>query len=172
MSTLESSHHENLKLKCMLISSGIHPGLNNLKKLSKLTKFMKSPNKNGHVQFNKLRAYLRKSYRYVDGEYYLFLEIGSVGVDPENQKQGIFSKWLKRVESEMKLIGLNIVVECVWNSHLSTYLLKQNYIKEVGSFPGNYYKIFTPSSESCETEEELMGYTKKYFEMKNKSCRN
>lgn len=144
-----------LKLKYLLISNGIYPPINHMEKLPKLKKFFKMPHKNSIIQFKNLRAYLRKSYRHIEGGYYIFLDIASVGVSPENQKQGIFSKWLQKVESEMKLLGINIMVECVWNHHLAAYLLKQNYVKEIGSIPGNYYKILTLEIKSCETVEEL-----------------
>lgn len=86
-----------------------------------------------------LQAYMRHTLRFLDGARRETIEVGSIEVPAEHQRQGNFSMWLTEVERIAHQRSVYVMVESVLNQHLAKTLKKRGYVQTPGSVPPSFY---------------------------------
>ena len=84
-----------------------------------------------------MKAYVRKSYHLIEGKMTPTLDIASIAVDEEKQKQGFCSRFLE--DAHEKNPWDATFVECVLNPDLASHLLRNGWLPcQLGE---SFYKL-------------------------------
>lgn len=117
--------------------------------LDELTFFMQSGVKNRHIDIGHLRVYVRKSLRFFNGCKLSSLDIGSVEVDDQYQRQGHFRCFLEAFEAIAKIYGFEAtLVECVHNPYLAVFLEKAGYQRKDDFLAPTFIKLIRHDAET------------------------
>lgn len=96
-----------------------------------------------HIHAPKIHLYVRIGPRACNGQALQALVLADVNVRADQQRQGVFSTLLSRLEHEVPTLGLQaVVVENVVNQYLRQYLERQGYMP-IRAFPDSLYKAFS-----------------------------
>lgn len=100
--------------------------------------FIRSNYKTQWIYEGPLKAYVRKSTRYVDGKYVKFFDVANVEVELESQGRGIFTSFL---ENLITSTDFNIYVESIQNPKVVHICRKLGFTIIAKDFEVNAYLI-------------------------------
>ena len=105
--------------------------------------FIKSKNRNQWLDDGVIKLYIRKSKRFINGEFIDFIDIANISVDENHQNVGIFREFMSLLIS--KYPHVNIYVESILNSYVTKVLTKLDFIK-LGNdeYDVNMYRLKKP----------------------------
>ena len=89
-----------------------------------LEQFLDNKLRNSWLDEGVLSVYVRKGIHYINGNNTDTFDIANVVVEEEHQKQGVFTKFIERVE---KAITLPIYVENIHHSWLVDFFSRRGY---------------------------------------------
>lgn len=94
----------------------------------------------GWLVDGQVKAYMRKTERYIAGTFQPTLEIANVSVPPHHKGQGHFTEFLARVEAIAKAQKRTVLVESILEPRLGKFLLKRGYLIVPDSVPLSVYR--------------------------------
>lgn len=93
-----------------------------------LKEFIESDIKNIWIEEPNIRVYVRRSLRCLTGNTLeKCLDIASVEVDENKQRQGIFTKFLVEFEQSAKKLNRYVFIESILHEKLLEFLVKRGY---------------------------------------------
>lgn len=103
--------------------------------------FLNTPAEVRHAWIDEpnLRAYVRKTIRYIGREMYNTLDIANVEVTEEERGKKIFTKFLDKVEKAAKERDSIVFIESILSERFYNFLLKRGY-RPRPSEPSSLYK--------------------------------
>lgn len=90
-----------------------------------LEEFLNSKLRNSWLYEGPLSVYVRKGIHTIDGQTINTFDIANVSVQLEHQRQGIFKKFISRVENSTEL---PIFIENILDAWLVTFFKRRGYI--------------------------------------------
>ena len=93
-----------------------------------------------------IHIYIRRSKRFINGEFHDCLDLASVTVDENMRGKSIFSKFLFKFEKEAKKMNRVVYLENVLEERLQNYLLNVRNYNSLNSHFGvtSFYKNERP----------------------------
>lgn len=100
--------------------------------LKEIREFIEAPPKSRfgrrqHFSNDDLAAYLRVTERVLQGEVKPSIDIASIEVTESQQRKGVFSLFLKHIESCADATGRTVYIESILNPDLSAHLKRRGY---------------------------------------------
>lgn len=86
-----------------------------------IDKFLSSNLRNTYVNDKNISIYVRKSKRFIDGNYYDFFDIANISIEEEYQNKHVFTDFIEKFISKYPF---NIYVESILNPAVTTVLNK------------------------------------------------
>lgn len=96
---------------------------------------------NGWIDSEFYKVYIRITSRFINGKIHETIDIGSISVNEEFQKKGIFTAILKACEEKAKECNMTVFVENVLNEIISNKLKRIGYLT-VENVENCFYKSF------------------------------
>lgn len=102
----------------------------NMTLVEEIEEFLKAHKRNQWFEDDQMKVYIRRAFHRVNSQTLAnTLDIASIEVDEKLQGQGIFTRFIAKMEILADKHGLVVYVESVMNTRLAKFLNKIGYIR-------------------------------------------